>query len=115
RKLGVSWFSSVDEMLEQLAVFQAPRLPRGSGVAAVIVSGGAAGLLSDLAADCDINFVPLASATRAALREVVPEYGSVGNPLDVTGQAVFQTQILARALDLLAEAPGLALAAYGRG
>ena len=115
RKLGVSRVDSVDELLEQLAVFHSRRLPRGSGVATVIVSGGAAGLLSDLAPRCGVNFPPLPEATAAALREVVPEYGNVGNPLDVTGQAVFQTEILARSLDLLAEAPGIDVVVYGRG
>ena len=115
RKLGVSRVDSVDELLEQLAVFHSSRLPQGSGVATVIVSGGAAGLLSDLAPRCGVNFPPLPEATAAALREVVPEYGNVGNPLDVTGQAVFQTEILARSLDLLAEAPGIDVVVYGRG
>jgi acetate---CoA ligase (ADP-forming) len=115
RKLGVSRVDSVDEMLEHIAVFHAPRLPRGSGVATVIVSGGAAGLLSDLAPQCGVTFPPLPEATAAALREVVPDYGSVGNPLDVTGQAVFQTEILERSLDLLAEAPGIDVVVYGRG
>jgi acetate---CoA ligase (ADP-forming) len=114
RKLGVSRVNDVDEMLEQLAVFHSPRLPRGSGVAAITVSGGAAGLLSDLAPDCGINFVPLPASTEQALREVVPEFGNVGNPLDVTGQAVFQTDILARSLDLLAGAPGVDVVVYGR-
>ena len=115
RKLGVSRVSSVDEMLEQIAVFHAPRRPRGAGVAAVIVSGGAAGLLSDLAPDCGITFTDLPESTREGLREVVPEFGNVGNPLDLTGQAVFQTDILSRALDLLAETPGVDVVVYGRG
>ncbi len=115
RKLGVSRVDSVDEMLEQLAVFHSPRLPRGSGVATIIVSGGAAGLLSDLAAQCGVSFPALPEATASALREVVPEFGNVGNPLDVTGQAVFQTEILERSLDLLGEAPNVDVIVYGRG
>jgi acyl-CoA synthetase (NDP forming) len=114
RKLGVSRVASVDELLEQLAVFHSPRLPRGTGLAAIIVSGGAAGLLSDLAPECDVSFSPLPEATESALREVVPEFGSVGNPLDVTGQAVFQTDILRCSIDLLAEAPNVDVIVYGR-
>jgi acetyltransferase len=48
------------------------------------------------------------------LKEVVPEFGNVGNPLDVTGQAVFQTEILGRSIDLLAETPGVDVILYGR-
>ncbi len=114
KKLGVSRVTSVDEMLEQIAVFHAPRLPRGPGVAAVIVSGGAAGLLSDLAPDCGIQFASLPESTLQELKKVVPEFGNVGNPLDVTGQAVFQTEILQRSIDLLAEARGVDVVVYGR-
>jgi acyl-CoA synthetase (NDP forming) len=114
RKLGVSRVASVDELLEQLAVFHSPRLPRGTGLSAIIVSGGAAGLLSDLAPDCGVSFSPLPESTAQALTAVVPEFGNVGNPLDVTGQAVFQTDILRKSIDLLAEAPNVDVIVYGR-
>jgi acetate---CoA ligase (ADP-forming) len=114
RKLGVSRVDNVDEMLEQLAIFHSPRLPRGSGVGAIIVSGGAAGLLSDLGPACGVTFPNLPDETEEQLRKVVPEFGNVGNPLDVTGQAVFQTDILERSLDLLASAPGIDIVLYGR-
>jgi acetyltransferase len=45
---------------------------------------------------------------------VVPEYGNVGNPLDITGQGVFDTDILRRSLDLLAETDTLDVIIYGR-
>lgn len=114
RAHGVSRVSSVDEMLEHLAVFHMPRLPRGSGVAAVIVSGGAAGLLSDLAPACGVEFPPLPPETAHRLKGVVPEYGNVGNPLDITGQGVFDTDILRRSLALLAETDTLDVIIYGR-
>ena len=114
RKLGVTRVSSVDELFEAVALFHTRRLPRGDGLAAISVSGGAAGLLSDLALDCGVRFAPLPEATAAALRDVVPAFGNVGNPLDVTGQGVFQTDLLARSLDLLASALGIDAIVYAR-
>ena len=114
RTYGVSRVSALDEMLEELALFHAPRLPRGSGVAAVIVSGGAAGLLSDLAPECGVSFPELPAETAQRLKGVVPEYGNVGNPLDITGQGVFDTEILRRSLALLAETDALDLIIYSR-
>lgn len=114
RKLGVIRVESVDELLEALAVFHARRLPRGPGVVAVSVSGGAVGLLSDLAPGAGVTFPPLPEATAEKLRGVVPEYGSVGNPLDLTGQGVFQAEILEGALDTLAEAAGVDVIVWGR-
>ena len=114
RTYGVTRVNSVDEMFEALAIFHTRRLPRGDGVAAVSVSGGAAGLLSDLALDCGVQFAELTPETRDGLRAVVPDFGSVGNPLDVTGQGVFQPDLLQRSLDLLASDPGVDSILYAR-
>jgi acetate---CoA ligase (ADP-forming) len=113
-KLGVTRVRSLDEMFEALAVFHNRRLPRGDGLAAISVSGGAAGLLSDLALDCGVHFTPLTEQTASELQKVVPEFGNVGNPLDVTGQGVFQTDLLERSLDLLATAPAIDAIVYAR-
>jgi acetyltransferase len=115
RKLGVTRVRSVDELLEAVAVFHARRLPRGPGVAPIIVSGGAVGLLSDLAPECGVSFPALPEATAAKLRGIVPEFGNVGNPLDITGQGVYQTDILEGALDALAEAGPIDVVVYARG
>jgi acetyltransferase len=115
RQHGITRVSSVDEMLEALAIFHAPRLPRGDGVAAIFVSGGAVGLAHDLATQTGVGFARLDEPTAARLKEVVPEYGSVGNPLDITGQGVFDAPIFEGAVAALAEAPGVDTILYGRG
>jgi acetate---CoA ligase (ADP-forming) len=112
---GIQRVRSIDEMFEALAIFHTPRLPRGDGVGLIFVSGGAAGLTHDLAAETGINVPPLDEATAARLAAVVPEYGSVGNPVDITGQGVFEQAILEGAVAALAEAPNIDTIAYGRG
>jgi acetyltransferase len=57
----------------------------------------------------------LPDATARELLEIVPEFGSVGNPLDVTGQGVFETRMLDASLDALAEAPGIDIVVHARG
>ena len=114
RKLGVTRVASVDELFEAIAAFHTRRLPRGNGLAAISVSGGAAGLMSDLAADCGVRFSRLADETQDRLSQVVPEFGNVGNPLDVTGQGVFQPELLERSLDLLADDPAVDAIVYAR-
>jgi acetyltransferase len=115
RKHGVTRVRSVDELAEAVAVFHAPRLPRGGGVAPIMVSGGGVGLLNDLAQDIGVTFPPLTEATRRRLEPIVPEYGTVGNPLDITGQGVFETDILKGSIDALAEAGNVDIIVYGRG
>jgi acetyltransferase len=115
RQHGITRVASVDEMLEALAIFHTPRLPQGDGVAAIFVSGGAVGMAHDLAVQTGVSFVPLDEPTAARLKGVVPEYGSVDNPLDITGQGVFDAPILEGAVAALAEAPGVDTILYGRG
>src|SRR5581483_322593 len=115
RKLGVTRVGSVDELVETVALFHTRKLPRGKGVAVISVSGGVGGILADQAAAIDVSFPPLPEETARALTEVVPEYGSIGNPLDVTGQAVAETRLFEGSLDLLATADGIDVVVHARG
>ena len=115
RRHGVTRVNSLSELHEAVALFHTRKLPRGSGVAAISVSGGIGGLVADQAADAGVDFPPLPEETARKLVEIVPEYGSVGNPLDVTGQGVFEAEILSRSLDLLAEAPTVDVVVHARG
>jgi acetyltransferase len=114
RKLGVTRVDSVDDLYEAIAVFHTRKLPRGGGVAPVSVSGGAGGLLADLGQEIGVDFPPLPAHTAAELRKVVPEYGNVGNPLDITGQGVFEPELARGALDQLATAGNLDVVVWAR-
>jgi len=114
RKLGVTRVNSVDDLYEAVAIFHTKKLPRGGAVAPISVSGGAGGLLADLAQDYGVSFPSLPADTAVKLREVVPEYGNVGNPLDVTGQAVFDTDIVRGALGHLAESGVVDIVVWAR-
>ena len=115
RKLGVTRVGSVDELVETVALFHTRKLPRGTGVAVISVSGGIGSVLSDQAAEIGVEFPPLPDETTKALVEIVPEFGSVGNPLDITGQGVFETRMLDASLDALATAPGIDVVVHARG
>jgi acetyltransferase len=115
RKLGVTRVSSIDELVETVALFHARKLPRGNGVAVISVSGGVGSVLSDQAAELGVTFPPLPDETAKALTEIVPEFGSVGNPLDITGQGVFETRMLDASLDALATAESIDVVVHARG
>lgn len=92
RKLGVVRVDTIDDLVETVAALSSPRRPRGGRVAFASVSGGANSMLSDLAGPCGIEFAPMSPDVRARLETLLPEFGSVGNPLDVTGQVGYDTQ-----------------------
>ena len=84
-----------------------PAPPAGPGICTF--SGGAGGLLADQLTGAGIAPPDLAPATASALRALLPDIASVGNPTDLT-TAVFQDPDLAcHALTLLAADPGIGL------
>ena len=114
RQYGIVRVSSLDEMIETLAVFHSQRLPKGPGVGTIFVSGGAGGMISDLAQDLGVLLPELAPETVAKLQPVIPVYGTVGNPLDTTGQAAQQPEIMQGSLTAMAEDPNIHTIVYGQ-
>jgi len=114
RQYGVVRVYNLDEMIETLAVFHAKRLPKGPGLGTIFVSGGACGLVADLSQDLGISLPQLAPETVAKLKPVIPEYGTIGNPLDTTGQAATQPEILEGSLVSMAEDPHIDTVIYGQ-
>jgi acetyltransferase len=114
RQSGILRVYSLDEMTETLAALHSKRLPKGPGVGTIFVSGGAGGLISDLSQDLGISLPELAPETVEKLNAVIPEYGTVGNPLDTTGQAGSQPEIMEGSLAAMAEDPNIHTVIYGQ-
>lgn len=114
RQYGIVRVYSLDEMTETLAAFHSKRLPAGPGVGTIFVSGGAGGMISDLCQDLGVSLPELSPQTVEKLNAVIPEYGTVGNPLDTTGQAATQPEITEGSLTGMAEDPNIHTVIYGQ-
>lgn len=114
RQYGIIRVRDLDEMTETLAAFHTDRLPQATGVGAIYVSGGAAGLVSDLSEDFGIDLPDLAPHTIDRLEQVIPEYGTVGNPLDTTGMAGAIPELMQGAIEGMAEDPNIHTIIYGQ-
>jgi acyl-CoA synthetase (NDP forming) len=74
-----------DLVTASVAAVGARPAPRpGTGLAVLTISGGGGVLMSDACARWGLSMARLAEATTAALREVLPPYGSPVNPVDLT-------------------------------
>ena len=102
RKLGIIRVDTVDDLIETAVALLAPVRPKGDRVALVSPSGGVSSLTSDLAERCGVRFPQPSTALSKTLRRIVPAFGAVGNPLDATGQSVFDTAILEGIFEALA-------------
>ncbi|MGL3104578.1 acetate--CoA ligase family protein [Bradyrhizobium sp. BR 1432] len=113
KKLGVVRVDTIDDLIETAAALSSPKRPRGRRVAFASVSGGANSILSDLAEPCGIEFAPVSPTSRARLEALLPEFGSVGNPLDVTGQVGYDTQRMGEFFKVLGTSGDFDVVAWG--
>ena len=86
-KSGVILAESVEELFNYAIAFTEQPLPPGEGVAIVTNAGGPGILATDLSERLGLRLTNLGSEVRARLMERLPEAASVGNPVDVLGDA----------------------------
>jgi len=87
KQLGLIRVEDLDEMFEtaELLAKWRDRLPGGNGVFAATLSGGVISLLADLGENLNLRFPGWSDAGRAKVKEFLPPYAGVDNPLDAWG------------------------------
>ena len=105
RQKGVVRVGSLEELVETTALLAAGRLPEGRRVAMLTASGGACGVLADLAARTRLEVPDFGISTKAALKEILPGFGTPQNPLDTTGLIVQDMTLLPRSFEAIASDP----------
>lgn len=86
RRHGVVLVDDVEELLAVATVLRARPRPAGRRIAAVSTSGGAGILAADRCEAGGLTLPELAPATQDKLSRLVPDFGAVANPVDVTAQ-----------------------------
>jgi acyl-CoA synthetase (NDP forming) len=105
--LGVIRVDSIEDMLITAGAAAAlGRLDR-PGIGIVSISGGACDIVADRADDLGADLPELAPSTRDALAAIMPAYGTVQNPLDVTGAAVIDPGIFTRSIEAMSADPSI--------
>jgi acyl-CoA synthetase (NDP forming) len=89
------------QLLSHTEPFAGPR------IGFVTPSGGACEVISDRAEDEGIEIPPFAEATEERLREVLPEFASVHNPIDVTGYILIDPDLAVKALHAVQDDPNI--------
>jgi len=103
-RYGVIRARTFQELNDHARLFARPGIdPR---VTVVSTSGGAGVYVADLCAELGIPLGSLGPETEAALAGIVPHYGRIRNPVDLTAQVVNDMSILERSMSLLLDDPG---------
>jgi acyl-CoA synthetase (NDP forming) len=107
RQAGVVRVRSVDAFLDTVTALVHTPAAEVSALAThdlgvVSISGGAAVLIADTAARLGVDLATLDPETGATVSEVIPDYGSAENPLDVTAAAIADHGVFADCLGTVA-------------
>lgn len=76
----------IDDLVDICKVFSSRKRPLGNRVAVITPSGGAGVLLADRCVEAGLTLPPLSEHTVKKVREFVPAFATVANPVDVTPQ-----------------------------
>ncbi len=99
-KYGFIISHDLDEAVTIAAVLMTSPPPDGDRVAVLTVSGGAGIWAADTLSAQGLQAPQLSEAAQAAIRDLIPSYGSPRNPVDITAQAVHSGG-LQRTIELL--------------
>ncbi|MEI9478041.1 MAG: CoA-binding protein, partial [Deltaproteobacteria bacterium] len=104
KEKGVIRVDDLEDMVETASLLSKvckkwPAVGRRIGI--ITVSGGGAGLIADIGSEEGFEFPNLSRETAKSLTEIVPEFGFVANPLDVTSQAFGNPSIYSQCADYL--------------
>jgi acyl-CoA synthetase (NDP forming) len=105
RQGGFVELSDVADLVDVTRAFASPRRPRGNRVAVISISGGAGVLFADLCDAHRLSLPALSEQTCTVLREVLPSFSSLLNPVDVTAQIFNDFSIFKRVVEAVAADP----------
>ncbi len=100
QETGAVAADNIESVLELASLFAKTGAPaNGDGVGILATSGGAGVICADKAEQHGLSLPPLAPRTADILRQVVPDFGSVANPADLTAEALKTAETFGRCLD----------------
>jgi acyl-CoA synthetase (NDP forming) len=107
RQCGVIQVSDLDELMAVCALLSAPRRPRATGVAVFASSGGEVGLISDLGETLGISYPDIPASVSTAIAALLPDFGRVSNPLDITAGGWGDAELYPKVISELAKVEGV--------
>jgi acetyltransferase len=108
QRCGIVQVDSLDELAETIELFAVAPRDEAIGDAAIVVSGsgGGAAVAADVLDASGLPLAPLTTDTKERVRAVLPDFGSVTNPIDGTGAIYDNPALLPKIFDALLTEPG---------
>jgi acyl-CoA synthetase (NDP forming) len=107
RQAGLIEVDDVEPIVDIAKLFAQGRLPKGNSVGVLSISGGSGIVYADAAVRGGMTLPSFSDATLAALRRIVPSFGSPENPADVTASFFNDMNLFTSALEIVLADPRL--------
>jgi acyl-CoA synthetase (NDP forming) len=105
RQSGAILVNDPIALFETALLLECASQPISGGVAVAMQSGGNCTLFADALEVAGIPLRDFSPATTDRLAEILPAFSEPRNPLDVTGQAIFDHEIYRKSISALADDP----------
>ena len=109
---GILRAGSIDELVHTADLLCKARVGAEGDVAIISISGGLSEISADLAHEAGLPLAHFAPETAARLKEFLPDYATVHCPLDLTGLAVTEPDMAAKAIEAIADDPSVGVVVY---
>lgn len=108
KRYGIIEAGDLEELMSLAAAFSwLESLPEGERCVFMNVSGGEAGVMADLAEEYGIELAEMQQETKGYLQTLVPDYGSVNNPFDMTAGIGYNTPVMVQAMEAISRDQGV--------
>jgi len=107
RQAGILQVEDIEDVVDIGRAFRCGKLPAGNRVAIITISGGAGILMTDECVGRGMQLPQLAPATTGKLRAIVPSFGSLLNPVDVTAAIFGDMSMIGRTLNAILDDPNV--------
>ena len=107
RQKGIIQVEDIQDLVDYGRAFRGKRLPPGNRVAIITISGGAGILMTDECIGRGMQLAQFTAETNAKLRQIVPSFGSLANPVDVTAAIFNDLTLINRTLQTIIDDPGV--------
>ena len=107
RQYGMVRVDDLDELLETAALFTRLPRPGGEGLCVYAISGGTGAHMADLCAWGGLELPTLTEESQQKLREAIPDYLTVSNPVDNGAQVVRKGGLNKQCIDICLDDPNV--------
>jgi acyl-CoA synthetase (NDP forming) len=107
KQLGISRVNSLEELVVTADLFSMLGSIERGGLVLAAMSGGLCEIATDQTEELGLPLASLASETTAELRKTLPPLATPGNPLDVTGAAMLEPQLITQSIAAVAKDPAV--------